>query len=210
MRQQIMPNPYETLGVSKTASQEEIKKVFREKAKSLHPDTVTDESKKKELEEQFKKVNEAYSILSDENKRAAFDNPPNQFYRGFNPFAETNINDFIKQAFGSHRNSSFSFHHNMGGYANVNMESIVNRELSISCIELMTGTTIEVMPPSGEKKTIRIPPGTQNGTTLRLTDNHNNMTLHIHIHINAIIPTLSITQIEKIKNMMDVKVEPPA
>lgn len=67
-------NYYDILGVSKSASQDEIKKAFRKKAHELHPDKKTGDEKK------FKEVNEAYQVLSDAQKRAQYD----QFGQTFN------------------------------------------------------------------------------------------------------------------------------
>ncbi len=61
---------YKVLGVDKSASAEEIKKAYRKLAMKLHPDQNKDNPK---AEEEFKKVNEAYDILKDEQKRAAYD-----------------------------------------------------------------------------------------------------------------------------------------
>ena len=65
-----MTNPYETLGVSKTASADEIKSAYRRLAKKYHPDVNPNN---KEAEEKFKEVNAAYEILSDPKKKANFD-----------------------------------------------------------------------------------------------------------------------------------------
>ncbi len=63
---------YEVLGVSKTASDDEIKKAYRKLAMKYHPDRNQGE-KAKEAEEKFKEVKEAYEMLSDGQKRAAYD-----------------------------------------------------------------------------------------------------------------------------------------
>ncbi len=60
---------YEILGVSKDASDSEIKKAFRRRARELHPDV----NKAADAEDQFKELNEAYDVLSDSNKRAQYD-----------------------------------------------------------------------------------------------------------------------------------------
>ncbi|MBR1383760.1 MAG: DnaJ domain-containing protein, partial [Ruminococcus sp.] len=61
---------YEVLGVSKGASDDEIKKAFRKLAKQYHPDLHPDD---KEAEAKFKEVNEAYEVLSDPSKKAKYD-----------------------------------------------------------------------------------------------------------------------------------------
>lgn len=60
---------YEVLGVGRSASSEEIKKAFRRRARQYHPDV----SEEPQAEERFKEINEAYEVLSDPQKRAAYD-----------------------------------------------------------------------------------------------------------------------------------------
>ncbi|MEM9755308.1 MAG: molecular chaperone DnaJ [Pseudomonadota bacterium] len=61
---------YDVLGLTKGAAPDEIKKAFRKKAKELHPDRNADNP---DAEAQFKEVNEAYDVLKDDDKKAAYD-----------------------------------------------------------------------------------------------------------------------------------------
>ena len=68
-------NYYEILGLGKNATDEEIKSAYRRLAKKYHPDlyTTKPEAERKEAEEMFKKINHAYQVLSDPQKKAAYD-----------------------------------------------------------------------------------------------------------------------------------------
>ncbi|MDD3271571.1 MAG: DnaJ domain-containing protein, partial [Syntrophomonadaceae bacterium] len=61
---------YEVLEVSKNATAEEIKKAYRQMARKYHPDVNRDDPN---ATDKFKEVNDAYEVLSDDNKRAAYD-----------------------------------------------------------------------------------------------------------------------------------------
>ena len=74
---------YDILGVSKDASAQEIKRAYRRLAKKYHPDHNSDP----DAEKKFKEVREAYEVLSDENKRKAYDTYGHAATDGFNPFA---------------------------------------------------------------------------------------------------------------------------
>src|SRR5262245_7181999 len=65
-----MRNPYDVLGVSKSASADEVKKAFRRLAKKLHPDANKKDAK---AAAKFAELNAAYEVLGDEKKRKAFD-----------------------------------------------------------------------------------------------------------------------------------------
>jgi molecular chaperone DnaJ len=78
-------DPYSVLGVDRKASPEEIKKAYRKLARQYHPDRNSGDAK---AESRFKEINEANDVLSDPEKRAAFDRGEGPFGgRGPNPFA---------------------------------------------------------------------------------------------------------------------------
>ena len=87
-----MSDHYATLGVSKTATPDEIKRAFRKLASQHHPDKGGDTAK-------FQSIQAAYDTLGDTAKRADYDNPRPQF-SGFPGGAQFNMNDIFGQMFG--------------------------------------------------------------------------------------------------------------
>ena len=84
---------YEVLGVPRDASESDLKAAFRNMARKLHPDV----NSSPDAEEKFKEINEAYSVLSDPEKRAAYDRFGHQGVKGFNGgggFETVDFSDF--------------------------------------------------------------------------------------------------------------------
>ncbi len=111
---------YEVLGVSKTASDEEIKRAFRKLAKEYHPD-----NKQTGNEEKFKEVGEAYAILSDPAKRRqydqfghqAFSNNGGANYSGFSA-DDIDLSEIFREVFGGGSFGGFSGFSSFGGNRN--------------------------------------------------------------------------------------------
>ena len=68
-----MIDPYKVLGVTRSASQEEIKKSYRNLSRKYHPDANINNPDKEEAEEKFKEAAEAYEVLSDPEKKSKYD-----------------------------------------------------------------------------------------------------------------------------------------
>ena len=93
---------YKILGVEKNASEDDIKKAYKKLAMKWHPDRHVNDSEKekKEAEEKFKEIAEAYDVLSDKEKRAQYDNPPRNnwesFFDSMNPFKRKENTESVK------------------------------------------------------------------------------------------------------------------
>ena len=138
---------YEVLGVSKSASQDEIKSAFRKLAKKYHPDV----SKEPDAEAKFKEVQEAYAVLSDETKRKQYDQFGHAAFQGgagasgggfggfdFSGFSYDDIFDNIFGGFGGFGGSS----RRGGNRATKGNDSLVKMTLTFE--EAVYGTKKEI------------------------------------------------------------------
>lgn len=149
-----MRNPYEVLGVSKDASDNDIKKAYRKLAIKYHPDRQTGKSdeEKKQAEEKMAEINQAYEILSDKNKRAQFDQfgtvDPNM-QGGFGGFDEAqDMFNHMREAMGGFDDGFFG---GFGGFGRhhrrqntVQPGRTLQIDVDITLSDLMKRDTVEV------------------------------------------------------------------
>ena len=152
-------NYYETLGVAKTASPEEIKRAYRKLASQHHPDKGGDTAK-------FQQIEEAYRVLSDPQQRAAFDNPaqqmgPNHFHFNFGN-GPGDINDIFSQFFGGQ--NPFAHQHQR-------RNRDIKAELAVSLQDTLQDQikTLSIKTASGARQPmdVRIPKGITSGTSIK-------------------------------------------
>lgn len=174
-----MRDPYTVLGVSKTASADEIKKAYRKLARDLHPDVNPGDKKS---EERFKDVSAAYDLLSDPVKKGKYDRgeidasgaekarhhhqrsraggAAGGRFRDFD-FGGVDADDILSDIFGR-RGGGF------GGARGPLKGADQHFSLKVAFTEAALGVTKRITLPMGKSLDIRIPPGTEDGQTLRL------------------------------------------
>jgi len=183
---------YETLGVPRSASADDIRTAFRKLARKYHPDVAKD---KKVAEEKFKEINEANEVLSDPAKREKYDayganwqqgaaGPP-PGWQGGAPggggfdfgegtdfhFGGTGYSDFFEQLFGSRRGRGFS-----GGFAQdagPRRGQDVEADVLVSLEEALNGSTRRISVRRGDSGavqtyTVKIPKSVAEGQRIRL------------------------------------------
>jgi curved DNA-binding protein len=182
---------YKILGVARTATDAEIKKAYRKLAMKYHPDHAKGD---KSAEERFKKISEAYAVLSDKQKRQEYDTFGSEgFHQRFSKediFRGFDINDILKEfGFGG---SDFFGHQGGGARFTYGTQSPfggrgrpqaqrapgtdIVYEIPLTLAEVAAGTTKQItiqnqgMP---ERITVKIPKGMTTGKKLRLAGRGN-------------------------------------
>lgn len=133
---------YDVLEIQKDSSPNVIKKAYYKLAKKYHPDKITDVSLKDEYTQKFQKINEAYEILSDVEKREQYDKFGKDFEQ--NGFPGTNVNDFFSSIF---KQSGFGFgpsQDNSFMQKRVKKSAPVMHTVGINLKDLFIGRTIKL------------------------------------------------------------------
>lgn len=182
---------YKTLGVDRKASTDEIRSAYRKLAMQYHPDKNPGDKK---AEDKFKEINEAYQVLSDDQKRAHYDRLGSAYsnYRstGGRPGDFQWDDWFQQQGAGQRVNMNDMFGGGAGGaggfsdfFRTIFGEAMrsqgrnnpfaqespgYEQEVSVSFQETYEGTSRQLQKPDGKKLTVRIPPGVRTGSKVRV------------------------------------------
>lgn len=181
---------YSTLGISKTASADEIKKAYRKQALEWHPDKHTEN--KETAEKKFKEINEAYQVLSNPQKKSTYDQVGHTAYasgRGFGgqanyggqqgPFTYTySTGDGQGNPFGDFGDPFDIFAQFFGGASPFGGQRRAKPRYSlrIDFMEAIKGVS-KLIDIEGKRRTIKIPAGVNTGNTIDFGD----MTVSIEV-----------------------------
>lgn len=141
---------YETLGINRDASEEEIKKAYRKLARQYHPDLQSGDHQKKIAEEKFKEINEAYEVLRDPEKRRRYDLFGHA--GGQQGFGSAEGFDFGRGGFGDIFNDIFEDFFGVGGRGGKRAErgSDLQYNLELSFEEAVYGKEAKLKIPRWE------------------------------------------------------------
>jgi DnaJ-class molecular chaperone len=184
-----MEDLYKVLGVSRTASEDEIRSAYRKLAKQFHPDFNPG---KKEAEERFKTISAAYEILSDPDQRARYDRgeidesgaerrPDYSYYRGFAEgpqggkyrdsdegiYTEDELSDVFGGIFGARFGGGRG---RDGSGPELRLRGADRRyALPIDFLDAINGASRRLNLGDGKTLDVTIPPGVEDGQVLRLS-----------------------------------------
>lgn len=193
---------YKTLGISRNASTDEIRKAYRKLAMQYHPDRNPGD---KQAEERFKEVNEAYQVLSDSQKKAHYDQVGSaysnwqqrgvpsggfdwsQFARGAPSGTRVNVEDFGEDLFSDFFRSIFGGMGGVGSAARGNPAQRGNpayqQQVEISLEDAFNGATLQIQT-EGKRKKVRIPAGVRTGSKVRVAGaGPNGMDLYLIVQV---------------------------
>ncbi|RMF77191.1 MAG: J domain-containing protein [Chloroflexi bacterium] len=173
-----MADYYKILGVSRNASEKEIKSAFRKLAKKYHPDTNPDDPN---AETKFKEINEAYETLSDPEKRQLYDRFGENYKQvgsagGNGTYTYTTSTGGFPEGFADIFEGLFGRRGGFGGFGGdvrggqrewAARGDDYEHEVSISLQEAYTGTT-RIITKGGREIRVTIQPGVKTGTKIRL------------------------------------------
>jgi len=193
---------YEVLGVTRDADAEGVKRAYRKLARKFHPDV----SKEKNAENKFKEVQEAYEVLRDPDKRAAYD----QLGRDYRPGQQFRPPPDWSQRFGHSGSQRFSdlngfsdfFASLFGGAAGGPPPEADAGHLEVTVEEAYTGTKRRVALSEGGRSRsvdVQIPPGVGEGQSLRIAGSGGSASLIFRIKLrphSLYIPQGKDVQIE--------------
>jgi curved DNA-binding protein len=177
---------YEVLGVTRAADAEAVKRAYRKLARKFHPDV----SKEKNAENKFKEVQEAYEVLRDPEKRAAYD----QLGRDYRPGQQFRPPPDWSQRFGHSGSQRFSdlngfsdfFSSLFGGGADAPPHEADAGRLDVTVEEAFAGTKRRVMLNEGGRSRsvdVQVPPGVSEGQSLRIPGTGGNASLIFRIKV---------------------------
>lgn len=197
---------YRILGVDRNASQEEIKRAYKNLAKKYHPDV----NKSKDAEEKFKEIQEAYEVLSDPRSRMQYDsffgsrgrrNTPPQWGRTGYQSDLDDLDDLINEIF----NSEFSagagevFFRSEGGGFGRRIINKIETSLQLTLEEFYNGCKKEIEFMSGnspQKLVIEVEPRTKPGKVYKINKSHKNIE-----NIITVILTLKPSKQYEVKDL---------
>jgi len=158
---------YETLGISENASADEIKKSYRKLARKYHPDINKEES----AVEKFKEINAAYEVLSDEQKKAQYDQYGDQMFGGqnFHDFARgqgggVDLDEILRNMFGGGASGGFGGG-GFGGFGGIDLDMQIR--ITVPFMVSIIGGKHNVSA-NGQNFDIKIPAGIKSGETMRV------------------------------------------